>query len=316
MAMIALSILVAVMVGYAAQSGGLCVVAGIVHVVDGHSARTFLSFFRCSLWAALVAWPLWWLWPGAHPAFVFGASSVALLGGLLFGMGAAINGGCSFGTLTRLATGDLSFLVSVAGVAAGAALQCRITWPSGVAAFGAVGSVAHPSAWSLGLLILIAMACLRDLELIRSRAATGSWPPENAVVLVGAGGALLYGLNGPWLYILVPSRLIGAAGPHQLGDANLATLSLATVAGAAICACQDRTFTLRMPWRSVPRRIAGGVAMGLGGALIPGGNGVLVLQGLPALSPHAVPSYAALVVGASTMLLGSRALRRAAHLPN
>lgn len=54
--------------------------------------------------------------------------------------------------------------------------------------------------------------------------------------------------------------------------------------------------------------------MGFGAALIPGGNGVLVLHAFPALSPHAVPAYIALILGVGASLLVSRFLRRSAHL--
>jgi short-chain fatty acids transporter len=39
------------------------------------------------------------------------------------------------------------------------------------------------------------------------------------------------------------------------------------------------------------RPVVGGIFMGLGAALIPGGNDVLVLHGIPSLSPQAIPSY-------------------------
>ncbi len=37
--------------------------------------------------------------------------------------------------------------------------------------------------------------------------------------------------------------------------------------------------------------------MGLGAALVPGGNDVLLLNAIPGLSPHAVPAYLAMLAG-------------------
>lgn len=37
--------------------------------------------------------------------------------------------------------------------------------------------------------------------------------------------------------------------------------------------------------------------MGIGAAMIPGGNDILVLNGIASLSPHAVPAYAAILIG-------------------
>ena len=42
--------------------------------------------------------------------------------------------------------------------------------------------------------------------------------------------------------------------------------------------------------------------MGLGAAVIPGGNDALILYGIPSLSPHALPSYVALVAGIAAVL--------------
>jgi Sulphur transport len=42
-----------------------------------------------------------------------------------------------------------------------------------------------------------------------------------------------------------------------------------------------------MSWAGAARCLAGGVLMGLGSLLIPGGNDGLILTGLPLLLPHA-----------------------------
>lgn len=43
--------------------------------------------------------------------------------------------------------------------------------------------------------------------------------------------------------------------------------------------------------------------MGAGASLIPGGNDGLILFGLPALSPHALPAWLAIVAGITLALL-------------
>ena len=48
--------------------------------------------------------------------------------------------------------------------------------------------------------------------------------------------------------------------------------------------------------------------MGLGAALAPGGNDVLVLYSLPIFSPHALPAFAAMAVGIFAGLLLMRAI--------
>jgi hypothetical protein len=49
--------------------------------------------------------------------------------------------------------------------------------------------------------------------------------------------------------------------------------------------------------------LMGGALMGVGAALTPGGNDALILQGIPGGSPHAIPAYAALLVGTAAGLI-------------
>ena len=46
--------------------------------------------------------------------------------------------------------------------------------------------------------------------------------------------------------------------------------------------------------------------MGIGAKLIPGGNDALVLNGIPVLSPHALPVYGALLAGIMVTILFMR----------
>ena len=48
--------------------------------------------------------------------------------------------------------------------------------------------------------------------------------------------------------------------------------------------------------------------MSLGAAMIRGGNDVLILHGIPSLSPHAVPAFLAMLVGIAVSLISKRAL--------
>ena len=77
----------------------------------------------------------------------------------------------------------------------------------------------------------------------------------------------------------------------------------AVLLGMALSTVQRRSF--RVDWRpqlSWLRNIGGGALMGLGTALLPGGNDALVLYGIPSLSPHALPVFAAMVGGIAAAL--------------
>jgi hypothetical protein len=78
--------------------------------------------------------------------------------------------------------------------------------------------------------------------------------------------------------------------------------------GMLLSTLQRRSFCLDWrPRRIWLRNICGGLLMGLGVALTPGGNDALVLYGIPALSPHALPAFLALLLGTALGLLAMRA---------
>ena len=86
-------------------------------------------------------------------------------------------------------------------------------------------------------------------------------------------------------------------------------LILAVLAGALLAARARNRLRLRRPTcAAVARCLAGGLLMGTGAALVPGGNDALVLHAAPGLALHAALAYAALVTGVGGTLLRARAL--------
>lgn len=81
-------------------------------------------------------------------------------------------------------------------------------------------------------------------------------------------------------------------------------LVLALLLGMGASAWQRKSASLRPPrgpgqWL---RHTAGGVLMGAGAAMVPGGNDTLLLNALPTLATQAVAAYLALLVGIATAL--------------
>jgi uncharacterized protein len=243
----------------------------------------------------------------------YSPSLLTIVGGLLFGIGAALNGGCSFGTLIRFAEGDLTFIGSFAGMAAGKWSRGRMStliapMPNGPSL------LAHPSRLAVLVLSLAALVSIRELALLPQRKRVGSWSPEPATAAIGLCSGLIYIMNGTWLYTIAFDHLIQVPGAGQLHGLQLAAITIATLVGGAISATSNQMFHFRFRWQRLPLHIIAGAATGFGTTLIPGGNAVLVLNAFPALSPHAIPAYCSLIVGAAMALAVSRSLRRAAHL--
>ena len=86
-------------------------------------------------------------------------------------------------------------------------------------------------------------------------------------------------------------------------------LFIAALIGVAISSLQSGRFQLE--WRPSllwGGYLIGGGLMGVGAAMTPGGNDVLLLHAIPGLSPHALPAYAAMVTGIALALLVMRLL--------
>ncbi|HYC01793.1 MAG TPA: YeeE/YedE thiosulfate transporter family protein [Azospirillaceae bacterium] len=312
-ALFPVSLLLAFCVGFAVRRGGVCALSGVEDLASGRGPAMFLSFLKASGWVVLVTVPLSWIWPTVTLAPAMAPSLLALTGGMLYGVGAAINGACAFATLSRLGSGDISFSLTLVGMAAGYVAQAAI-----------VGTVAHPpplqsplagpEPWVLAL--LLGVAALLAAELVRlwrvdgfgrGRARDGSggktgWDKGASMLVIGTGAGLLYAIHGAWMYTATLHDLV--SGFPLAEEAWRLALLAAVLAGAA--------FSSRAKgiWRTTKRspsvwaaHLGGGMLMGFGALLVPGGNDVLVLQAIPGLSPHAIPTYLAMCGGMALVLL-------------
>lgn len=289
----------AVAMGYAAQRGSICAVRGVEAVIEERSPRLFLSFLRASGWVALVSMPLIWLGAGdVRLASNIWPSVPILAGAFLFGVGAAINGGCSFGTLLRLAAGDISFLLTLVGLSLGFALQRLASWAPDPLTAGS-SPLAQPNIATIAAFALLTAWAIREMLRLPRRhpLGTGGWPPEVAVVVMGISGGVLYALYGSWMYTVALDRGLSAMMSDAITDFDLLVLFVGLLGGAAFAARRMRLWRFRLNAVQAVQRLVAGTMMGFGAALVPGGNDVLVLHAFPALSAHALPAYVAMSLG-------------------
>jgi uncharacterized protein len=292
--------------GYAAQRGSLCAVLGVQEWIERRSTRQLNAFVHCSLWVVVTTVPLVWLAPSAELAASLPITLAALIGGLLFGAGAAINGGCAFGTLTRLSAGDMSFLATIAGIAAAVALRRSYGSGWGERPLASASLLETPS--SLGVSLIVCSVGFLAWQARRGwvpMADRSRWTPERAAAAMGLTGGLLFAINGSWAYTLAIDRGVGAM-MGGIANPALAVISLASVAGAILGAWRRRILVFRLNAHAMPARFLAGLVMGAGAGLIPGGNDDLVLHAVPSLSPHALVAYPALLAGAAAMLIAGR----------
>ncbi len=127
---------------------------------------------------------------------------------------------------------------------------------------------------------------------------------STAAILIGVSNAVLYAAYGTWAYTSVLNGGIKQllSGIEPVGPIYW-ILFVSLFLGMGLSAWQLRTFALQ--WRpslNWARNFLGGLLMGLGVAMVPGGNDVLILNSIPSLSPHAIPAYVAVIAGIAATL--------------
>lgn len=311
-----ISLALAALLGFAAHRSSLCTVKAVEEILTTRRALMLWSFAKTSLWTMAVTALLLWLLPETRAHFAgWNASLHGLAGGVIFGMGAVINGGCAFSTLTRLGDGRLAMLLTLAGFGLGAAVHNMLLAQLQVpAASPGDALLAQAALWPLVLCAaLLSWGAWEVWRLWRTR-PVGLGPLalilaeryrlSTAALLMGLSNALLYAFHGNWAYTSTIDRGVRQVlGAEVSPDPMPWLLFLALVAGMVCSAWQRRRF--RLQWRPELSWIAyllGGTFMGFGSALVPGGNDVLLLHGIPSLSPHALPAYVAMLFGITATL--------------
>jgi len=303
------SLALAALLGFAAHRASICTVKAVEEVLTTRRAFMLLSFAKTVLWIMAATAVLLWALPDARVHLAgWRLSLTGLAGGAIFGMGAVLNKGCAFSTLTRLGDGQLAMVPSLAGFALGIVAYGFVNLPvAAPAALTVDAYVAQAGLWPRLLLAVLLFWSLWELwRLWRTRAAALAerYRLSTAALLLGVSNAVLYALHGQWAYTSTLSLGVRhATGAAERPDPVAWGLFLFVVAGMVVSARQRKSFRLR--WRPSSvwlSYLLGGALMGFGAALVPGGNDVLILHGIPILSPHALPAYLAMLVGIALTL--------------
>jgi toxin CptA len=248
-----------------------------------------------------------------------GIGWLTVVGGILLGAGASVNGACVFGSVARLGSGQVAYLATPAGILAAAlamaAIERRVPGMSlavrPAPEAGPAFAPAVPALVPLGLLLLLLGWRLAGL----ARTGHGRpWPdrirrglrsPHGATTMIGVCFALLLLFAGPWSYPEVLADL--ARERLTAGTAQGVALFLILLAGAFLAGRMPR-HGFEWPGRGQPLRcFAGGFIMALGASLVPGSNDSLLLLGVPMLWPFAILALLAMgVTIAGLQLAGVR----------
>ena len=79
--------------------------------------------------------------------------------------------------------------------------------------------------------------------------------------------------------------------------------------GVFVSVILQKSFRLALePPQKLVEYLVGGILMGVGTVLIPGGNDTLILKSMPLLSLHAIPTFTALLFGVALTLFIRRCI--------
>ena len=117
-----ISLPLAVLLGFTAHWAGLCMVRTVAEIISTRKAYMLVTILKTVLWVMAVSVPILLFLPGtATPNRSYAITVASITGGFLFGVGAAVNGGCAFSTLGHLANGNLWMLTTLFGFCIGVA---------------------------------------------------------------------------------------------------------------------------------------------------------------------------------------------------
>lgn len=320
-----LAVFLAFIMGFAIQRGATCAVIAVHEVVDQRRASRLLAMLEAAIWVAgglLLAQTLGLLdtLPAGHAVTGF-----TVLGGVLLGLGAYVNNACVFGAIARLGSGQWVYLampmgfyigcVSVNYLFAQPALPeltygpfAQRIFPWAAAAFIAfmvlrLGRPLYTHRRSANM-----QAVEHQTRSIGRALAQRVWSPHAATTVIGLTFFLMLLLVGAWSYTDVLTELARTMMAVHLGARIIlliALLSGAMLGGWTAGLLRSTAFSIKQ----LASCFAGGMLMGWGSLLIPGGNDGLILVGMPLLWPYAWVAFASMCLTIATTMIIRRALQ-------
>lgn len=297
------------LMGFAIQRGATCLVAAVDEIVAKRSAHRLAALVEASIW--VTGGVLLWRFFGWEATLPIGypATVQTVAGGAVLGFGAYVTRACVFGAVARFGSGEWLFALTPVGYFLG----CLSILPL-IGGRAQMQMVSFPAGVHWLLLPFLLFAGWRIVEAVRAGLNEGLaahiWSPHRATAVIGILFVISLLAIGPWAYTYALASLARGNG---MGVAAKLVLLFALFLGALVGGSASGRLRLSAPSLTIALRcLFGGILMGWGSMLIPGGNDELLLVGIPLLQPYAwiaVLSMAATI--AASQLLERRLVRLA-----
>jgi len=304
-----LLIVLAIIAGFTTHRANLCMVKAVIELVNYRGVSIFLSYLKMILWVLVFVLPIRWLTELEFEEINYSVTFASLFGGLIFGFGMAINGSCSFSTLSKPANGEVKMLLTLIGFGLGV-----VGWSilgSDYQGLSTGQSILKAPSHTLAWVFMIFLFIWGTYEIIRLYNSRNKTITKNQLLLspiyrlstsafyIGSTGGILFILQGQWSYTsTIKTSIDNYLHPQLEFPVFQLILLVAILFGMWISSKQRNqfkwSFKIDSSWMSC---LLGGLLMGIGGSMIPGGNDTLLLQSIPSFSPHGIPSFIAIVIG-------------------
>jgi hypothetical protein len=267
--------------GFALNHGSICtVIATRELIVERNPARS-IALVEAAVWASLVYAIL-----RTTPTMEQGWLPVVYLvpAAILFSIGTYVNTACVFGSVGHFGNGEIDFGFVFLGIGAVFYLEYI---------FELLPAQPPISAFlPLGILpIAVGLAAITALRIVASlRSQSNAWRLTLSIAALG--------ITYTVLAVVAPSFSITASVGSLISvPVAISAISVSMIAGSLLSSrILKGKFMVKWPtMKAVGRRTLGGMLMGLGALLIPGGNDTLLLIGLPMGAWQALLAYALFV---------------------
>jgi uncharacterized membrane protein YedE/YeeE len=283
------SLLLVCIIGFLAQSIGLCMVRGVNEFKSGKP-----EFLLALLLSGDLAWiaMIYGNYFGIHTNFkTYEANSWFAIGGVIFGFGTAFNQGCGVSTLSKLSRGDSKMIFTIIGWIIGWTILAQ--WnptTNHIKLFFSTNI-------TLGILVSISIALL-------IWAFTGEKKRKNlwlTMMTIGLIGGFVFLFDPKW----TPSGLLNKIS-HALTSTDKVLwppmesyfIFLSLIAGMLAAAWRSKKFEiLKSNWKQWVLHLMAGTCMGIGASLALGGNDSQLLLALPTLSPGGITAILGMLIG-------------------
>lgn len=274
--------------GFALNHGSICTVIATRELVSEKRPARFIALVECAVWAALVYAIL------ETPPFMHqGWSPLGYLipAAMLFGLGTYVNGACVFGSVGHFGNGEIDFGFAFLGIFAVVYVESLL------------GLIPNQPPISASLPLGPGLLALGLLAILALRLGLSFRSESNILRLTLSMGAT--GIAFTNLAVFAPGFSV---------TASVGSIVSIPVAGAVILGCMfggslvsarflNRRFMLKWPTiGAIVRRVLGGMLMGIGALLIPGGNDTLLMIGFPMGAWQAALAYVLFVATLAVLI--------------